>query len=230
MRRARRTRVFRVLFALLISLALIVPAGATEYTGTEFKIVDPVISVGGARVTSTTYTVLSSFGQVAVGTSTSASYRVRSGFEFFPVATAPVLTATAGAAQVSLSWTASTGFLGWTVTSYDVCRGTVSNSYTCTDVGNVTSNTVTSLTAGTTYYFRIRAKTTFGVVIVRSSEATATPTAGAGAGGGGGNVGIPSPPAAPAATGSVLFSGKAHPFGTITLLKDSQVAGSVRDI
>lgn len=224
--RARRTRVVRVLFALLAIFALAKPALGTEYSGTKFKVVDPVISVGGARVTSTTYTVLSSFGQLAIGTSTSNTYRVRSGFGFFPVATAPVLTATAGAAQVSLSWTASTGFLGWTVTSYDVCYGTVSNSYTCTDAGNVTSNTVTGLTGGTIYYFRVRAKTTFGVVIVRSNEASATPTATttttttttAG------NVGVPSAPPIILAGGSVAFSGKAYPQGAVTLLKDAQIA------
>lgn len=183
--------VFFVIFWLLFAAE----AGATEYSGTNFKVVDPVLVVGGAKVTSTTYTVLSSSGQNSVGESTSTSYKVRGGFQYFPVATAPTLTATAGAGQVALSWTASTGYLGWTVTGYDSCYGTVSNSYTCSDVGNVTSYTVTGLTAGTTYYFRVRAKTVFGVIIVRSSEVTAVPTAGGG--GGAPNVGGGAPSAAP---------------------------------
>lgn len=204
----------------------ILPALATEVTSTSYKIFDPVISVGGVKVTSTTYTVLSSFGQVSIGESTSTSYKVRSGFEYFPVATAPVLSATAGAEQVSLSWTASVGSLGWTVTSYDVCVGTSSNTYSsCTNVGNVTSNTVTSLTAGTTYFFRIRAKTVFGVVIVRSNEASAVPTAAVAAaptGGGGGGGGTP------IAETAAVFSGFAYPRSLVVFLKDARLSGTVR--
>ncbi|TAL20424.1 hypothetical protein EPN90_01055 [Patescibacteria group bacterium] len=206
---------------------IINPLFATEVTSTNFKILDPVISMGGVKVTSSNFTVLSAFGQVSIGESTSTSYKVRSGFEYFPVATAPVLSATAGAEKVSLSWTASVGSLGWTVTSYDVCIGTSSNTYSsCTDIGNVTSYNATSLTAGTTYFFRLRAKTVFGVVIVRSNEASAVPTAAAapapsgGGGGGGGGAAISETAAA--------FSGFAYPRSLVVLLKDAKLAGTVQ--
>lgn len=218
-----RARVSRALFVLLIFL-FATPVLATEYSGTEFKVIDPVVVVGGARVTSTVYSVEGSTGQTAIGESTSTSFKVRSGFQYFAVATTPTLTATAGAGQVQLSWVPSTGYLGWTITSYDVCYGTGSNSYSCSDVGNVTSYTVSGLTAGTTYYFRVRAKTIFGVVVVRSGEVTATPTAQTGGGTTPPNVGGGAPPGPVVPAASVIFSGKAFSVSTVIVLKDSEIA------
>lgn len=221
----------RLIFLFAILVGSLQPVLAAEYSGTEFKVIDPVVVVGGAKVASTTYTVEGSTGQTAIGESTSTSFKVRSGFQYFAVATVPTLTATAGAEQVALSWTASTGYLGWTITGYDVCSGTSSNSYTCSNVGNVTSYTVSSLTAGTTYYFRVRAKTVFGVVVVRSSEVTATPTAASGGAAtppnvGGGAPPTPAPiPVIPAA--SVILSGKAFPWATVIVLKDSEIAAKI---
>src|SRR5258708_17718941 len=81
------------------------------------------------------------------------------------------LTATPGNAQVSLSWTASSG-----ATSYNVLRSTVSGSgYTTVATGIVgTSYTNTGLTNGTTYYFVVSATNSVGTS-ANSSEATATP-------------------------------------------------------
>ncbi len=221
-----RNKFFFGLVGILFTVAnSITPARASEFTSASFKVLDPVISVGGAMSTSTSYQTLSSLGQVAVGTSTAPSFELRGGYDYFPVATAPALSATPGDGQVSLSWTASTGFLGWTVTSYDVCYGTASNSYgTCADEGNVTSKTVTGLASGTTYFFRVRAKTVFGVVIVRSNEASAT-TLGAPPAPAPVAAGVTSVVAAPA-TGINLF-GRAYPKSTVVLLKDAQIVSTM---
>jgi len=64
-----------------------------------------------------------------------------------------LLTATNAHAQVTLGWTASTSP---NVTGYDLCYGTTSTNLPNTiNVGNVTSYTMTGLSAGTTYYFAV---------------------------------------------------------------------------
>lgn len=91
------------------------------------------------------------------------------------------LTATAGNAQVSLSWTASPG-----ATSYNVYRGTTSNGQSATPIATGitgTSYTGTGLTNGTTYYFKVAAVNASGTSSY-SNEASATPSAGGGGGGG----------------------------------------------
>ena len=112
-------------------------------------------------------------------TSKTANFEVRGGFLFYPTVTAPSsVSATAGNGQVALSWTASTGALGWVVSGYNVGRATASGGpYTYVAVGNVTSSTRTGLTNGTTYYFVIRAEDALGISIATSSEVSATPVA-----------------------------------------------------
>jgi fibronectin type 3 domain-containing protein len=82
------------------------------------------------------------------------------------------LQATAGNAQVSLSWTASSA-----ATSYSVQRSTTSGG-PYTSVGNPTSvaYTDTSVTNGTTYYYVVAAVNTVGTS-ANSNQASATPTA-----------------------------------------------------
>jgi len=86
------------------------------------------------------------------------------------------LTATAGNAQVSLSWNASTG-----ATSYDVLRSTTSGSgYVSVGTPTTTSFTNnTGLTNGTTYFFVVRAVNAAGTS-GNSAQVSATPTAGSG--------------------------------------------------
>ena len=65
------------------------------------------------------------------------------------------------ATSISLAWNAPTNNGDTGITGYRLERSTVSNfssSVTVTDLGNVTSRTVSSLLGGTTYYFRIAAK------------------------------------------------------------------------
>lgn len=72
--------------------------------------------------------------------------------------TAPVLsgtlTATPDTSQVALSWPAGSDSVG--VTGYDVEYGTTT-SYGTATTSTTTSKTITGLTAGTPYYFRVRA-------------------------------------------------------------------------
>ncbi|WP_423802973.1 fibronectin type III domain-containing protein [Paenibacillus dendrobii] len=83
--------------------------------------------------------------------------------------------------SVSLSWTASTDNVG--VTGYNVYQGT-------TQVMTVTgtSATVTGLTAGTAYTFKVEAKDAAGNVSPQSAAVTATTQS---SGGGGGNSQLP---------------------------------------
>ena len=84
------------------------------------------------------------------------------------------LAATAGNAQVALTWTASSG-----ATSYTVLRATVSGGpYTSVATGvTTTSFTNTGLSNGTTYFFVVRAVNGAGTS-GNSNQASATPTAG----------------------------------------------------
>jgi len=110
-----------------------------------------------------------------------------------PPAAPTGLTATAGNAQVVLSWTASTG-----AASYNVKRATVSGGpYTTIATNsstyiNPTSYTDTTVTNGTTYYYVVSAVNATGES-VNSAEVSATPVA---------------PPAAP--TGLTATAGNAQ--------------------
>ena len=91
------------------------------------------------------------------------------------------LTATAGNAQVALSWTGATG-----ATSYNVYRGTTSGGESTTALATgVTGTTYTDSTAanGTTYYYKVAAVNVSGTS-GQSNEANATPNGG-GSGSGG---------------------------------------------
>lgn len=229
----RRTKLRQLSKILLISATTALLGGslafAQEFTSTSFKILDPVIYSGGYS-TSDSYRLTGVITQIGTGTSTSSSFGVNGGFLYFPFVTTPTVTATAGDAQVALSWTASTGYVGWTVSSYDIGRSTVSGGpYTYTSLGNVTSSTVTGLSNGTTYYFVVRPEDAFTNAIATSSEVSATPAAAAppppapSGGGGGGGGGYIAPSGATA-----IFSGKSYPRSDVTILKDAQVASTVK--
>jgi fibronectin type 3 domain-containing protein len=83
------------------------------------------------------------------------------------------LTASAGNAQVSLSWSADPG-----ASSYSIYSGTTSGSYPDTVATNVTgtSTTATGLVNGTTYYFVVVAVNGYGTS-GHSNQASATPAA-----------------------------------------------------
>lgn len=189
---------------------LIAPyAYAVDYTSDNFILRDPVISDGGGRSTSDNFEHFSVIGQTVSSQNTSSNFIQRVGFLFFPIATSPVVTPTAGDGEVSLTWTASSATLA-NITNYQVGTATVSGGpYTYESVGNVLSSTRTALTNGTTYYFRVRAFAGF-LRLAESDEVSATPTASAppppppSEGGGGG--GPPPPPPPPKPIREVEFS------------------------
>jgi fibronectin type 3 domain-containing protein len=89
-----------------------------------------------------------------------------------PPAAPTGLAAAAGNAQVSLSWTASSG-----ATSYHVKRSTTNGgAYTQVALATTTSDADTGLTNGTTYYYVVSALNAAGES-ANSSQASATPVA-----------------------------------------------------
>src|SRR5207245_10221200 len=83
------------------------------------------------------------------------------------------VTATAGNAQVTLGWSASSG-----ATGYNVKRSTVSGGpYTTVNSPTTTGYTDSGLTNGTTYYYVVTAVNAGGES-ANSSQVSATPTAG----------------------------------------------------
>src|SRR3989344_8378832 len=89
-----------LIYVCLLALALF--AQADEFTSSSFKILEPVLQSAGYS-TSSSYTLIGTIAQLALGTSTASSFNLSSGFLFYPFASSPVVTATAGNAQVSLS-------------------------------------------------------------------------------------------------------------------------------
>ena len=75
---------------------------------------------GGGYSSSANYGLDSAIGQVVIGTSSASNFGLSLGFLFFPYVTTPIVSATGGDGQVSLSWTAAVGALGWTASGYDV--------------------------------------------------------------------------------------------------------------
>ncbi len=221
--------IYRWILLYLVVLLLISPIllKAEIYSSDSFKVLDPVINVGGGFATSSSdsFRMFQVFGQFILGTSTSGIFNLQSGFLAFPVATSPVLSATAGDAKVDLSWTASEAFVGWTVTSYDVGTASVSGGpYTFENAGIFPrSFSKTGLTNATTYYFRVRTKDALGYVIATSTEAWATPVA------------APAPPVTPPGGGGgvynlysrAIINGFAYPQAPVILLKDGQIAAVI---
>lgn len=204
---------------------------ADVYSSTNFQVLDPVIDIGGGYSTSSSYSLLQSLGQYMLGTTTATNFSMQSGFLAYPVATSPVLAAVAGAGKANLSWSATLAYVGWRVSGYDVGVSLVSGGpYTYESAGNVLAYEKNGLTAGTMYYFKIKAKDTFGNQIALSNEASATPTSA-----------TPTPTPTPASTPvpgggppsqgvpvQIIFSGKAYPASEILVLKDAQIVASGR--
>lgn len=214
---------------------MLLPAHADDYTSSSFIVRDPVVTLGGSRETSTSFEYFSNTGQTVIGESTSTSFSYHSGFLYFPVVTSPVLVATAGDQNVALSWTASSVALGFTVSGYSVGRGSSAGGpYTFASVTNSLSQTISSLTNGSTYYFVVQTLDAFGRSIATSTEVSATPvsatqttttTSSGGGGGGGGGGAATTPPISVAVTG-VTFTGRAYPLSKVTVLQDGQIAAT----
>ncbi|OGG47355.1 hypothetical protein A3D66_03230 [Candidatus Kaiserbacteria bacterium RIFCSPHIGHO2_02_FULL_50_9] len=153
---------------------------AAEFSASNFRVKDPVITPGGYG-TSSSYQLFGTISQIGLGTSTATGFNVLSGFLGFPSVTLPTVSATAGDGSVSLSWSVSSGALGWVVSGYSTGYAATSGGpYTYASIGSTTSATVTGLTNGTTYYFVVLPEDAFGNRIATSSQTSATPVAGTG--------------------------------------------------
>jgi len=178
---ANRRKISIAISAISAVLLIFSFAQADELESASFKVLDPVFQTGGGgEMTSTSFRLIGSVSQIAIGTSTATNFNTSQGFLYFPAVTKPVVTATAGDGQVDLSWTASVGFLGWTVSGYNIGQATVSGGpYNYTSVGNVLSSTRTGLSNGTAHFFVVRPEDTFGNSIATSTEVSASPVAAA---------------------------------------------------
>jgi len=88
---------------------------------------------------------------------------------------APVLSATAGTASVTLSWSVPSNG-GSPITGYDIYRGTSSGGETLlATVGTMTSYVDAAVTSGTADYYEVSAVNAVGEG-PRSNEVSATPT------------------------------------------------------
>ena len=130
------------------------------------------------------------------------------------------LTASAGNAQASLSWTAPASNGGVSITSYRVYRGTSSGTETllttggCSGLGVVLSCSDTGLTNGQTYYYKVSAVNSLGEG-QQSNEASAQPVAGCATQQLLGNPGFETGTASPwSATTSVVSSSSSEPART----------------
>ncbi len=212
----------------------------TSLSSDNFRILDSQQSIfgGTASISSSSFILTAVLGGLAIGSSSFTNFALRSGFLYYPKVTAAVLnTATAGDAQVALAWTAATAYQGWSIGGYNLCHKST-GSYTCVDVGNVTSSTKTGLTNGTSYTFKIQAYDGLAGknVIAESNEKTATPesaatptptptpSGGGGGGGGGGSAYVPSL----ANYGTIVIKGTAYPQSTVTVLNNSVVVATVK--
>jgi hypothetical protein len=219
-----------LLFFVFISIAT--KSFAENLTSTNFQVENPTFMLEGGQASSTNFQYFSNTGEFSIGEALSTNFTNRLGFLYFPVATSPIVSATPGSGQVSLSWTAATGTLA-NVSSYEVGVSTsASGTYTYTSVGNVLTSVKTGLTNSTTYYFKIRSYAA-GILLSESSAVSATPVGASGGGGSGGSSGGGggggsggSNPTPGSGIGGVVFSGKAYPSRTVVLLKDAQVVTS----
>lgn len=194
---------------------------AQEFSSSNFVNSDPVVSLSGEKSTSASFQLVGGSGQIIIGESSSTAFTSHAGFFYFPQVTTPIVSATAGDGQVALSWTSAVGSLGFNISGYAIGQSTNSGGpYSFSTVGNVLATTRTGLSNGVTYYFVVRALDSFGDTVVTSSQVSALPVGSSPPTSGGGGGGVSTPQT------TVIFSGRAYPKSTITLLKDAQVAAT----
>src|SRR5690348_15630272 len=129
----------RVLALLILGSVLFVTPviHAQQFSATDFTVSNPVIFPGGFA-TSSSFSLTGVISQFAIGTSTSLTKNLFGGFLYFPFVSTPIISATPGDTQVSLTWTSADASVGWAVGSYSVGQSTTSGGpYSFSNVGNV---------------------------------------------------------------------------------------------
>ena len=213
-------------------------AYAENFSSQSYQVLAPAITSGGGYANSSSFSVLGVISEFVHTTANSLAFISNPGFAAYPFVSTPVVSATGGDTTATLSWTAATGVLGYSVSGYSVGKSsTASGPYTFTAVGNVFSYSASGLTNDSTYYFIVRVLDPQGITIATSSEVSATPTApysppptpppppvnnGGSSGGSVGSV----IPVTTSSNATVNFSGRAYPSSTITLLQDARVEAS----
>jgi len=141
------------------------------------------VSSGGSASSTLTITVPSTTaaGTYTVNVTGTSGSLVHSATVTANVQTVPSapqnLKATAGNAQVTLSWSAPSSNGGSAIANYNVYRATASGGETVlTTIGNVLAYTDPAVTNGQTYYYQVTAVNSVGES-TRSNEANATPSA-----------------------------------------------------
>lgn len=159
------------------------PSQYNIYAGTSHGGESPV-PVGNSTSTSGTVTGLASgttyyFEVTALycskaGCESAPSNEVSTTTSFsVPGAPTGLIATVAGTSEIHLSWTAPAPTAGALVTGYKVYDGTSSGAEALEGSSGTTSDTVTGLNSGTTYYFEVTALDSAGES-ARSSEALAT--------------------------------------------------------
>jgi hypothetical protein len=147
-----------------------VKTGSTVSNGSGgWRFILPVLATGAHSVTAT---VTDGAGNVSA---LSAPLTFTVGAVSPTVPSAPALSAPAGNGSVSLSWNVPANG-GSAITAYDVYRGTSSGAESLLGTVTTTSDTDTSVTNGTTYYYEVSAINGVGQGPL-SAEVAATPVA-----------------------------------------------------
>jgi hypothetical protein len=119
---------------------------------------------------------------------------------------------------------AAEAFQGWSIGAYNVCTKPAGGSYSCENVGNVTSYTKSGLSNGTTYTFKAQALNAYSYELADSNELSATPESTGEpeepVGGGGWVIETPT-------LSNVILEGFAYPSATVHILRDAQKVGTI---
>lgn len=228
--KSKKIRFFSAM-SMVVAVVLLLPYSsslAQEMTSNSFILRDSTMTLSGDFSSSSNFQYFSNNLLQTSGERTSSSFQTLEGFAYFPFVSTPIVTATSGDSQVLLTWTSVEQPLGKDLSGYQIGHAIISGGpYTFVTVagnGDVTSVIKTGLTNGTRYYFVVRAISTGNTVLVTSAEVSSVPAAPPpqpvvsqppGGGGGGGFVALP--------LAQVIFTGKAYPKRTVTLLKDAQI-------